>query len=137
MTSENQPLTGGTENLRGFVGRRNLKYSLTFKKERPKLTFDLCILKEDVSRNIAPIWRHCVCYDGIAESLKDIRPGALLKVSGWLTASYMLNNEHKRVMFNDAPVTIETLIVTYSEIERVSEDRQMAFRPVPLEPQYA
>lgn len=123
-------LTYANEELKGFVGRRNLKFDYTDKDNKPRLTFDLGIKQEDLSRNIAPVWRHCIVYGDLAEEFKRIRPGFLLVVTGWLAANYILDAAKNRVEFEGEPVSREKLIVESIAVCRLTDDRQLAFRPV-------
>lgn len=108
--TEQQGLTGIKEEARGFVGRRGLKYDET-KKGRSRMKFDIASGISDYTNNKYPTWRHCVAYDALADKLKDIKPGDLVKVAGYIVTEAILDEYYKPKKDSTGEIiTVEYLI---------------------------
>lgn len=108
--TDRKGLTEINEQVRGFVGRRNLKYGQT-DNGKSKITFDLGAGITDESQNKYATWRHCIAYGDVAELIKDIRPGNYLSVTGYIVSNARLDEYYKPVKdFRGYPVMDELLI---------------------------
>lgn len=83
MVTSGKPLTGVSENMRGFVGRHNLSLEPCV-NGRKRVRFDLCAGNANLHTLTFPLWRKCVAYDGLYDTLKNIETGHLLNVSGYV-----------------------------------------------------
>lgn len=114
MTGKN--LSGIDETMRGFVGRRGIKFDYTNEKKRPRMRFDLAAGDNNLSLNKIPTWRHCVCYDHLALKMKRIRPGMYVIVSGWVKTEPMLDEYCQAIRDLQGNIrTIEYLICRSGE----------------------
>lgn len=114
--SESKGLTGINEIARGFVGGK-VKFGTTI-NGRPKIYFDIACGITDESTGHYPTWRHCVLYDNNALELKGLKPGNLVRVSGWVTTEYMLDEHYKPIVDVNTglPIKMERLICYKGEI---------------------
>jgi len=105
-------LTGIEETARGFVGK-TVSYSKTL-QGYPKLRFDIACGDEDAEtakQGKYPTWRHCFMSRDLAFSLKDLKTGDLVKVSGWVQTEAIFNDYGQVIIDKDGfPVKMEKLI---------------------------
>lgn len=127
MTSE-KGLTGIREDARGFVGNRPAPKYDTTRVGRSRIKFCIACGQSNESVGKYPTWRFCVAYAGIADYLKDLRVGNLVKVSGWVSTE-ILKDELNQPVLNekDRTKTKEHLIVYKAEI--VDYKRQPELQP--------
>lgn len=129
MSDTVKGLTGIREEARGFVGRRGLKYDET-SKGRPRIRFDIACGKSDEENGQYTTWRHCVGYDRVAELLKDIKQGYLVKCQGWVKTEAVLDEYYKPVIDEKGiAVKREYLILfaaTISTPENTDSERQLS-----------
>lgn len=124
-------LTGIDEKSRGFVAPFPPPFYGKTKNNRMVARFTLACGVTDEPKGKFAIWRKCVCYDKTAEKLENIKPGLLLKVTGYLVASPM-RDEYYRVMRDrdGNPITIKILFGQKVEImayEKDKSEKQLSF----------
>lgn len=114
--SNDKVLTGIIENGTGFVGKRNLKFGHT-QGGKSRITFDLACGKGEVSENKYPTWRHCIAYGRLADSLQHVRPGQLVKFTGWVSTEAKQDEYYKPVLDQaGGPVLYESLILKTADL---------------------
>jgi len=110
-------LTGIREDARGFVGSRPPPEYDRTKKGRPRIKFCIACGKTDEESGKYPTWRFCIGYERIAEILKGVKVGNLVRVSGWVATEALLDEYYKPVLDEfDRPQKREVLIVYKAEI---------------------
>ncbi len=116
-TMNENGLTGCDENIRVFLGGRPVMGKTS--DGRDKALFDVSWGIHNPAIGKFGTWRHCVAYDKQAEYARELKPGAYLKISGWITTNQVFDENGKRVFINGKPLTKEYLIVnTIQIIER-------------------
>lgn len=110
-------LTGIREDARGFVGSRPLPLKDKTTKGRARIKFIIACGKNDENTGKLPTWRFCVGYDKVTDDLDKVKVGDLVKVSGWLTTEFLLDEYYKPVYDNwDHHRTRECLVLYKAEI---------------------
>ena len=116
-------LTGCTENARVFLGNKP-----TMSKTRQGQDvayFDVSWGVNEPESGKFGTWRHCIGYGNFALSIKDYRPGAYLKISGWVVTNPIYDKSGKREYIQGKPVTQEYLIISGLELlERYKPENQ-------------
>lgn len=80
---EHKGLTGIDENIRGFVGGKEIVRDKTL-GGRSRIFFDLCAGVEKLQDGKFPTWRHIIVYGQAADDLKDIIKGCYVEVVGFV-----------------------------------------------------
>ncbi len=109
-------LTGIDETGTGFVGKRNLRRGKA-KNGMLRINFDLGCGVTNPTANKYASWRHCVAYGRLAEMLKNIKPGLLVKFTGWVSTEAELDEYYNpKIGKNNEPVLRETTVLRTAEI---------------------
>jgi single-stranded DNA-binding protein len=109
-------LTGCTENVRGFLGRKPL-YKKT--KSGAVVYFDISWGLNDPESNRYGTWRHCIAYNQNADKLKNCKPGTFLVLTGWIVTNPVYNEAGIKQYSDGKLVTKEYLVIeTATVIER-------------------
>lgn len=93
------------EYLRGFVGSVPPPIYDTAKNGRRRIKFELGCGESDEGKNRFTIWRHCFCYDDLAESLSNIKIGDWLKLYGLLTCEALRDENYQVVIDSNEYIT--------------------------------
>ncbi len=120
------PLTGCTENIRCFLG---VKPVIKNTKTGKAAYFDVSWGVNDPQSNKFGTWRHCIAYDQNALIVKDLKPGAYLNISGWITTNPVYNESGIRQYLDGKPVTREYLIIEFVKVidrEKRPQEKQLS-----------
>ena len=121
-------LTGIREDARGFVGNRPLPVLDRTMNGRSRIAFIMACGKNDERSGKFPIWRYCVGYDKISDNLANLKVGDLVKVSGWLTKEYQLDEYYKPVLdINGNKQYREVMVLYKAEIH--AYEKKPALQP--------
>lgn len=125
MTKE-KGLTGIREDARGFVGSRPAPEYDRTKNGRPRIKFCIACGKTNEDDGKYPTWRYCIGYDKVAEILKDIKVGNLVKVSGWVSTESQVDEYYKPVLDEfDRPKKREVLILYKAEVAQYDKKPEL------------
>lgn len=118
-------LTWIQETACGFVGNRPLPEYGKTTAGKSRVVFIIACNKQDEARNKLTIWRLCVAYGDLAEQIKDVKVGDLVKAQGSLYKEYKLDDYYKPLLDeHNNKIPIETLVLYKAEI-RNYEKRQV------------
>lgn len=127
-------LTGIREVARGFVGRQRLSYDRT-SNGKTRLRFDLACGITNPEFNKYSTWRHCVAYGPVADLLRTIKVGDLVRVCGWVSTEAVLNDYMQPLIENGKMVFHESLVLFDGDI--LEHDMTKTIRQLPLEVEQA
>lgn len=106
--NNNRGLTHCNEQINCFLG--TIKFRET-RDHRPVAMIQVSWGINDLPRLQFASWRNCIVYDRSAENLQNVKPGAYLDLSGWLTTNPVYGKDGKIVYVSDKPLTKQFLVV--------------------------
>jgi hypothetical protein len=121
----NRSITGCTENIRGFLGRKPV-----MKKTGSCISayFDVSWGLNDPESNKYGTWRHCIAYNLNAEKIKNCNPGTFFVICGWVVTNPVYDEYGRKQIIDNKPVTREYLVVdtiTIIDRDRKQENKQL------------
>lgn len=129
--SKERGLTGIEERARGFVGGvQSIKFYYVG-TGRACLRFDISCNKPDAEKLKFTIWRHCVVYGEMAEDFKNIRPGDLVAVRGWLELEAR-RDDYGRPIVEDGQIVKRETLICWEIGKREHEKLQPALMPAAM-----
>lgn len=104
-------LTGIREDARGFVGGKPILDNT--RNNRDRIRFDIGCGKNETEKGRFTTWRHCVAYDKVADDLKLLAVGNLVKVSGWVRTECLRDDYYKPVLDADGRTKQKEYLILY------------------------
>jgi len=124
--TEEKGLTGIREDARGFVGSYPQPKVDYTKSNRARIKFSIACGRSDKGNGKYPTWRFCVAYSEIAESLRTLRVGNLVRVSGWVSTEWQIDEYYKPVVDERGVIqTKEFLIVYKAEVVEYQKEPEL------------
>ncbi len=131
MNGDGRGLSWIEETAQGFLGKP-VKFSET-SEGFTKATFDLGCGADKADMLQFTIWRQCIAYRDLAEKLKVVRMGCLIKVEGFLTRIAKRDNKRQVMRENGSIVTVDRLICNRS-LEIIPKEKYRKENPqLPLQ----
>jgi hypothetical protein len=115
-------LTGIEETARGFVGK-TVSYGKTL-SGKPKIRFDIACGDSDEQNGKFSTWRHVYIYGDVAFSLKDLKHGDLVKVTGWVQTEGLFNEFHQAIIDQSTGLQVKTEKLICFKGEKVSYEKK-------------
>ena len=107
-------LTGIREDARGFVGSKPPPiHDTTTKNNRTRIRFNIACGRNQEELGKFTTWRQCVAYSAVADILKALRVGDLVKVSGWVTTECVRDEYYKPVQDSEGRTKQREYLIVY------------------------
>ena len=119
-------LTGIREDARGFVGSHPQPKMDYTKQGRARLRFSIACGRSNKQNGKYPTWRFCIAYGEVAESLKELKTGDLIKVSGWVSTEWQIDEYYKPVVDDRGVIQIREFLILYkAEITEYQKEPEL------------
>lgn len=123
---EAKGLTGIREEARGFVGSKPPPIYDSTKNDRPRIRFNIACGQNKEEAGKYTTWRYCIGYDAVAQILKNLQIGDLVKVSGWITTECLKDDYYKPITDSDGRTkTREFLVLFRAEITEYRKQHEL------------